>query len=990
MSDDDIENAPEQNLFLDKIDIQIWSITDEMTYDRVNQAFADFVGANKSEIEGKSIYEVRNKKEAEKCLQGNKKVFQQKKKIVTEEWLKNSRGEKRLLSVTKNPKLNEQGEVEYVVCSAEDITKSKQLEEKLKKSEQHYRTIFESVPVGIIIEDKEGNILEVNQATCEETGFERSELVDNNIIDKLVLPEDKELAKENIRKILQGEDLEFEIKKATESGEDSYVHLKETAIDLPAGEKGILSIRNDVTERVVKDKIIKKLHQVALNFKELTEEEKVLAKTIESAEDVLNLDSFVIYSAKDDKKADKLTPQYYSQNLEGEIKRRIVEDKSLARRTYQERESLYLKDVSHNLNDGISNNSLKSLMSVPIGDYGVFQAFSHQKAAFSQDDLEFVELLFSHTKAALDRISSEKKLKNKNILLDSILESIQDGISVLNKDLTIRYVNSTMEEWYSDNTPLTGEKCYAAYHNAKTPCDFCPSLKSLETGEVEKEIVPGLKDSEVDYLEIYSYPIFSGEKEEIDGVVEFVRDITARRKHKQKLEMTKFSVDKADLFIFRATPEGKFKYANETALTRLGYDKSEFFDSHVEIILPEADYIPRKEFWQKIKDEGSITYEREFITNNGERIPVEVTSQYFQYEGEEYEYVFARDITERKDKEREIKYLLYRDHLTNLYNRRFMEEEINRLDTKRQLPISFIMCDLNGLKLINDSMGHEKGDELLSKTADILKKVVRDEDILARYGGDEFAILLPQTDENAAQKVVERIKKKCRKTQQDNLIVSLGVGTATKNSQEEDIFKVLKKADDKMYQNKLMNSESRKHEVVSGLINALGAKSDETKEHTKRMTALAQHLGNSIGITLNQSNKLSLLATLHDIGKISIPEEILTKPGKPTEKEWEEIMKHPENGYKIAYSSGEFAVVAEEVLSHHERWDGNGYPRGLKGEEIPLLARIISIVDAYDVMINERPYSPAMSREEALQEIKDCAGSQFDPELAARFIKIMS
>ena len=337
----------------------------------------------------------------------------------------------------------------------------------------------------------------------------------------------------------------------------------------------------------------------------------------------------------------------------------------------------------------------------------------------------------------------------------------------------------------------------------------------------------------------------------------------------------------------------------------------------------------------------------------------------------------------------ELKYKTFHDELTGLYNRRFIEEEMERLDVERQLPISILMVDINGLKLINDSLGHRKGDELLVKTADILKEVFRDEDIIARYGGDEFVILLPQTEKEVAQKIVNRIKRKCQITKDDNLVVSLGAGLATKASVKEDIFDVLQEADDKMYQNKLITSESKKNEIVSSLINALGAKSDETKEHTMRMTALANRLGDSIGVSEEQKNQLSLLATLHDIGKISISEEILTKPGKPTEKEWQILKKHPENGYKIASSSSEFAVVAKDILCHHERWDGGGYPRGLEGEKIPFLARIISIIDAYDVMTNERPYSPAISKEEALQEIKDCAGSQFDPELAKRFVEIM-
>jgi HD-GYP domain-containing protein (c-di-GMP phosphodiesterase class II) len=155
------------------------------------------------------------------------------------------------------------------------------------------------------------------------------------------------------------------------------------------------------------------------------------------------------------------------------------------------------------------------------------------------------------------------------------------------------------------------------------------------------------------------------------------------------------------------------------------------------------------------------------------------------------------------------------------------------------------------------------------------------------------------------------------------------------------------------------------------------------------MTKLAFDFGEKLGLTESDQNRLSLLATLHDIGKINISESILNKVDKLTDQEWEVMKKHTEQGYKIASSSEEFASVAEEIFSHHENWDGSGYPRQLQQKEIPYLARIISLVDAYDVMTHERPYSKAMSKEEAIKEIKKCSGTQFDPELAAKFIEML-
>jgi diguanylate cyclase (GGDEF)-like protein/PAS domain S-box-containing protein len=567
-----------------------------------------------------------------------------------------------------------------------------------------------------MIEDREGQIIEVNQVLCQMTDFKKEELEGYNVLDKFVLPKYKELARQNIRRIIRGEDLEFDIETPKKNGEIIYKYLKETNIILPNGEKGIISMHLDIT----------------------------------------------------------------------------------------------------------------------------------------------------------DRKAMEKELKEKNILLNSILESIQDGICVLNPDLTIRYTNTKMDEWYYQGLPLKGKKCFEGFYNKNQDCPDCPVLKSLESKKMESAVKKLPTSHELDYIEIFSYPIFDEEEQQITGIVEFVRDIS-----------------------------------------------------------------------------------------------------------------------ERKEKEREIKYLLYRDSLTGLYNRRFFEEEMKRLDTQRQLPISLIMADVNGLKIINDCYGHDTGDMLLKKAAAILKSTVREEDILARQGGDEFAILLPNTTEVEVRKVLNRIKAEIAASDEVEIPLSIALGQATKTESEEELSEVLKKADNRMYQNKLSVSRSSKSKIVQGLLNILEAKSSETKEHAVRMTKLAFDFGERLSLSNSELNRLSLLATLHDIGKTNINQNILNKPSRLNKREWEIMKNHSEQGYKIASSSEEFALVADDIFAHHEHWDGNGYPRQLLGEDIPYLARIITIIDAFDVMTHDQPYSKAITVKKALQEIESCAGSQFDPELAAAFIALI-
>ncbi len=477
---------------------------------------------------------------------------------------------------------------------------------------------------------------------------------------------------------------------------------------------------------------------------------------------------------------------------------------------------------------------------------------------------------------------------------------------------------------------------------------------------------------------------------QVQGIYGIYDDITERKRRERQLKLTQFSVDNASLAIFWVNSAGEIEYVNETACERLGYNQQELMNMEVFQIDAKLSRERWDESWQKLKAKGSIKLESKHMTSDDEIIPVEVTRHYLQFQEEEYEFAYAQDISARREREERINYLLYHDQLTGLYNHRFLQKEMERLDTERQLPLSIIMVDVNGLKLVNDSYGHNKGDELLHKAADILQNSVRSEEIIARWGGDEFVILLPGTSRQEAEKVFERIKEKCRKTEKDDLPVSLGMGIGVKKEPDESIEETLNEADDNMYKDKLNEGKSAKNKIVQSLLNTLGAKSDETEKHAVRMKKLARKVGKELELDRNQLNNLSLLASLHDIGKATISEDILNKPGDLNDNEWEIIREHPERGYRIASATEEFAAIAEAILSHHERWDGEGYPLEIAGEEIPLLARIISVVDTYDVMTNDRPYSSAVPAEKAIKEIKDCAGGQFDPEIVEAFLKVVN
>ena len=357
-------------------------------------------------------------------------------------------------------------------------------------------------------------------------------------------------------------------------------------------------------------------------------------------------------------------------------------------------------------------------------------------------------------------------------------------------------------------------------------------------------------------------------------------------------------------------------------------------------------------------------------------------------DGEIYGVILVfRDVTKERRKQEEMYFLSYYDSLTGLFNRRYFEEEFKRLDTVKNLPISVIMGDINGLKLINDAFGHVKGDKLLVKAANAIKSACRAEDIAARWGGDEFVILLPKTTREDTVKVVKRIKNTCAKMKTSSLNVSVSLGWDTKETKEESMEKVLKSAEDHMYKHKVLESESMRRNAIDAIFHTIKEKNPNIERHSDRVSKLCQQLGTAMKLSDNDIKELKVSGLLHDIGKVAIADGILHKKGKLTEQEWTEVKRHSDIGYRILNISPEMSDIALYVLSHHERFNGTGYPRGIKQEEIPLPARIIAVADSYDAMTNERPYRKILSKSMAIKELERNKGTQFDPAIVDIFVE---
>jgi diguanylate cyclase (GGDEF)-like protein/PAS domain S-box-containing protein len=413
-----------------------------------------------------------------------------------------------------------------------------------------------------------------------------------------------------------------------------------------------------------------------------------------------------------------------------------------------------------------------------------------------------------------ERKQLEERLRSKEFFLNSVLESVQDGISIIEPDLTICRVNEVVRQWHASNIPLEGKKCYVAYRNAIEPCPSCPTRRCFRSGRKEYEELPGIPGSSAQWIEVYSYPIMD-ETEKVNYVVEFVRDITQRkqaeqalleseRKYRQEKEYLDNLIHNSPDAVVILDEHGRIVRWNKQAQETSGYSYQDVRGAHFSRFHAEEGQMERMLF--ELRKKGSIqNCEISLLAKDGREIPCSISiSTIHDTENNLIGSInILRDLTEWKKIQQKLEEMSLYDSLTGLYNRNFFEVEMTRLSDTRYSPLGIIVCDLDGLKHINDTLGHQAGDRMLINAADLLRQNFRYSDILARIGGDEFAVLLPQTGRETVERILQRLREAVREYNriEQQLPLALSMGHAAGDT-SEDLQALFREADDMMYREK--------------------------------------------------------------------------------------------------------------------------------------------------------------------------------------------
>lgn len=596
---------------------------------------------------------------------------------------------------------------------------------------------------------------------------------------------------------------------------------------------------------------------------------------------------------------------------------------------------------------------------------------------------------------------NEEIIRRSEAMLKATVSNISDVITIMDDNGIITYKSPNVTELFGwDPNDLVGRSYLETAHSDDREMlrKKFESILQEDGAKLFIEYRYHNKDGSDSMVQLTAVNLLNNPN--INGILANYSDITERKKTENELRESEekyrlITENISDVIWVLNITKNKFTYISPSIFQLRGFTPEEAMnESMEEAFVPESMEIARESLIRHINDfinnpnePKTIRQEFKQPCKNGTSVWVDVSGR-FHYNSEgEIELVGAsHDIQERKMAEEQILDILNHDQLTGIYNRRFYEEELRKIDTEINLPIALVMVDVNGLKLINDAFGHQTGDLLLKKIADVLSRECKADGIVSRIGGDEFILLLPRANAEKVNELIERINESIAYEKMENVILSVAIGFAVKHDVTNDMRVVFKEAEDDLYRHKISESSSMRSKTIELIMSSLFEKNKREMLHSQRVGELCESIARAMNFSKHEIDQMRIAGLMHDIGKIGIQDIILNKKGKLDCEEWDQIKRHSEIGYRILSSVNEFSEIANYILEHQERWDGKGYPKGLKREEISLQARIIAVADSYDAMTSDRAYRRGLSKEEAIREIKKHSDTQFDPDIAKVFV----
>jgi len=471
-----------------------------------------------------------------------------------------------------------------------------------------------------------------------------------------------------------------------------------------------------------------------------------------------------------------------------------------------------------------------------------------------------------------------------------------------------------------------------------------------------------------------------------------------QREQINQLQLTRFAekrfrslFEQAQIGICYLDTNGYFINTNDYFNQMFQYTSDELKPLNIRDLNDNTEFNQNYALTQLLNDQNAIdhTVEKPLKRKDGSSFWANVSVSRIRFNQEDIYMSTVIDISERKKAEEMMHYLNYHDQTTGLNNRHYYEMNISKYDREENYPLTLIKIDINGMKLINDAFGYEMGDTLVKKVVGLIKPIVYNSDMFCRFGGSDFIILYTKVQKPYIDIIMAQINHMMTNETIQNIKVSVSSAYAMKNKSDEDLNSVLKKAEMRLSREKLIDTSSMLSRTIEIIMNSLYEKNSREMEHSKRVSYWCEKIAQRMNLDSHIVSKLRIAGLMHDIGKIGIPDSILDKPDRLTEEEFNLIRKHSEVGYRILSAANEFSEIADYILAHHERWDGMGYPKGLKGNDIPIYARIISVADSFDAMTSDRAYRKAMNINQAKQEIIKYSNVQFDPNVVKIFLEII-